>query len=294
MKKSTSTAKQHATSDAQLAANRANAQRSTGPRTPQGKARSSLNAMKHGIYARRELAIENGPFDEDPDEVSEFLRESVEALAPRDVLEMARANRIALLQLQERRLDAWEVGVLNANEAAEAFTHSDNQSASLLHVLECISVWNQRRRVDAQEADSDSESATDIGEPPWESMAYLVKSATDEDLTVADLWEDEHVPRDANEWKQAFEAVSRYVFPTWEGLAQWWVVQYTSVEQRASDARRRAAGEVSQQALQVLDRWNVVRSRITSELAKQMGLYSELQRRGIGRRGDLAKRTQYS
>jgi len=34
------------------AANRANAQRSTGPRTAVGKARSSLNALRHGILAR--------------------------------------------------------------------------------------------------------------------------------------------------------------------------------------------------------------------------------------------------
>jgi hypothetical protein len=33
-------------------ANRANAQRSTGPRTPKGKAAASLNALRHGILAR--------------------------------------------------------------------------------------------------------------------------------------------------------------------------------------------------------------------------------------------------
>jgi hypothetical protein len=40
------------TSDRKLAANRANARRSTGPRSTLGKARSSLNAIRHGILAR--------------------------------------------------------------------------------------------------------------------------------------------------------------------------------------------------------------------------------------------------
>lgn len=39
-----------ACSDARLAANRANAQHSTGPVTPEGKAASSRNATKHGIF----------------------------------------------------------------------------------------------------------------------------------------------------------------------------------------------------------------------------------------------------
>ena len=36
-----------------LAANRRNAQKCTGPRTPQGKARSALNSLSHGHYAKR-------------------------------------------------------------------------------------------------------------------------------------------------------------------------------------------------------------------------------------------------
>ncbi|MCX6975806.1 MAG: hypothetical protein NTZ94_16255, partial [Verrucomicrobia bacterium] len=38
-------------SEAALAANRANAKKSTGPRTAAGKARSASNAFQHGLYS---------------------------------------------------------------------------------------------------------------------------------------------------------------------------------------------------------------------------------------------------
>ena len=40
-------------SPAQIAANRANAQKSTGPRTAEGKKRASMSALKHGLTAQR-------------------------------------------------------------------------------------------------------------------------------------------------------------------------------------------------------------------------------------------------
>ncbi len=50
-------------SPAQLAANRANARKSTGPRTPEGKARSSRNALKHGLLARHLVLGDNDPHE---------------------------------------------------------------------------------------------------------------------------------------------------------------------------------------------------------------------------------------
>ncbi len=58
-------------SPAQIAANRANAQHSTGPVTEQGKATSSLNALKHGFYSKQFIVAD------DEREEFEDLRDSL-------------------------------------------------------------------------------------------------------------------------------------------------------------------------------------------------------------------------
>ena len=67
------------TSQAKIAANRRNAEKSTGPRTEEGKAIVAQNAVKHGLLARRAVIK-----DEDPAEFELYRQEMLEALAPAD------------------------------------------------------------------------------------------------------------------------------------------------------------------------------------------------------------------
>ena len=60
-------------SDRKAAANRQNALKSTGPKTPEGKAAVRHNALKHGLLAEQELL---------PDEDEDALRELGERLRP--------------------------------------------------------------------------------------------------------------------------------------------------------------------------------------------------------------------
>src|SRR5580700_5023183 len=54
----------------QTAANRMNSQKSTGPRTPEGKAASRFNALKHGIFATTQIM-----FDESAEDLAELAAE---------------------------------------------------------------------------------------------------------------------------------------------------------------------------------------------------------------------------
>ena len=108
------------TSLAQWAANRRNAQHSTGPRSEKGKRASSFNAMTHGIYAQAN-PIPNGTLAEDPEEVQVFVDSVVKELAPRDAQELVLARRIANSELSLARLDRFEsVGLGSAGRLSRS------------------------------------------------------------------------------------------------------------------------------------------------------------------------------
>jgi len=60
-----------------MEANRDNAQKSTGPKTVQGKSYSSRNAMKHGLFSK-ELVITDGPQKEDREKFELLLEDLIE------------------------------------------------------------------------------------------------------------------------------------------------------------------------------------------------------------------------
>lgn len=106
------------TSDKQIAANRCNALRSTGPTSPEGKAAMHLNALKHGILAR-EAVIKRAGFNESQDELEDLLTHLHEELAPQSRLETLLVQQIAICYWRLRR-------VLHAD--SHEFGHSLEQS----------------------------------------------------------------------------------------------------------------------------------------------------------------------
>ncbi len=92
---------------AQYAANRLNAEKSTGPTTPAGKARSSLNALRHGLTARVVVLP-----SEDMAAYQAFSREIVDSLRPQTPVERQFAQTVADNQWRINRIRSIEDGML--------------------------------------------------------------------------------------------------------------------------------------------------------------------------------------
>jgi hypothetical protein len=97
-------------SEKRLAANRVNAQKSTGPRTGEGKAKSSKNAVKHGFRASSFAVVRL----EELDEVENFKADAVHCYKPVNAQELAAVERIAVAQQQMSRGARLEAGMFTA------------------------------------------------------------------------------------------------------------------------------------------------------------------------------------
>ena len=98
----------------QLEANRANAKRSTGPKSDAGKTRSRMNALKHG-FSTQEKVLEG----EDADQF-DALRAQLEAeFDPNSVIERELVDRLAVLLWRLRRVPVVEAALIHARRGAK-------------------------------------------------------------------------------------------------------------------------------------------------------------------------------
>ncbi|MDX2037596.1 MAG: hypothetical protein SFX72_13165 [Isosphaeraceae bacterium] len=134
-----------AVSEKQLLANRENAKRSTGPRTPEGKAVSRTNALRHGLCA------EVVPLpDEDPVALEADRRAFVEEIAPRGRMarryaEQAYADFLRLIRFERAEDAAMLENVAGADrewliareqERRKAFATLAESPTVSVHILE--------------------------------------------------------------------------------------------------------------------------------------------------------------
>src|SRR5262245_48098562 len=92
---------------AKIEANRQNAQHSTGPKTPEGLARSSQNATKHGLFARAPVLP-----GEDPEAYRMLREQYFEELQPQGALETELVERVINAAWRMRRFAQIEAEVM--------------------------------------------------------------------------------------------------------------------------------------------------------------------------------------
>lgn len=103
-------------SQKRVAANRANAAKSTGPRTPEGKEKAKLNAIVHGLTAQ--TAVLPG---EDRGELEALSQALMKQLSPRGLVQRLIAGRVVSLAWKLRRVARAEEAIadeMNSDEVA--------------------------------------------------------------------------------------------------------------------------------------------------------------------------------
>ena len=112
--------------EAQIKANQENAKKSTGPKTVEGKQRSSMNAMTHGIFAQ--IPILPG---EDRENLTALTDAINQAYKPQDAMEIMLVERIIVASCKQIRLREAEAAQIKINMSEERLLDSVNTS---LHI----------------------------------------------------------------------------------------------------------------------------------------------------------------
>ena len=136
------------TTAAQRKANKQNAQHSTGPRTDEGKKRTSLNALKHGFRAKDPLIP-----GEDPDHYYRHSAELENELQPATPLEETLVEQIVDITWRLKRFARIEAAVVNElyDSAAEHPRNHDKDADQLLgKSLAHSNALNRLSRYEAQ------------------------------------------------------------------------------------------------------------------------------------------------
>ena len=107
-------------SDLKINASRKNGKKSEGPITPEGRARSSSNAIKNGIFSQKRF-IEG----EDPAEYAMLLEQLARDLNAEGLLEYFFVDEMAMAMWRKRRLNQAEAAAIGKSRANFTFGYSE-------------------------------------------------------------------------------------------------------------------------------------------------------------------------
>ena len=109
----------------QWESNRANAKRSTGPRSAQGKAQSSMNACKHGLTAQT-VVIDA----EDPLQFDSLCKGLEQEFEPHSLIERELIERLAGIVWRLRRIPRFEAALIQSRCSEVSFIKNRTELAA--------------------------------------------------------------------------------------------------------------------------------------------------------------------
>jgi len=251
------------TSSRQVAANQANAASSTGPRTPDGKARAAQNASRTGVWASSIRPIRNGPFKEDPEELEATIAATVEAFEPRDELERVQAFQVAGLRLRLGRLDRVADTALDESGRHDRGIESMIPMSNLYYGSQLLE-WVRRGMNDEPDL-----QASNLAE--W----YVKYDGGG--ISVVGLWDDEHTPDhdDTATWTAILRALIENLGATTPPIP---------VLERLVDTFTYATWDVPQivdSMIATMDRTSTIRARLLKSFERELGVMNMLKRRDL-------------
>jgi hypothetical protein len=153
------------TSKKQKTANRANAQKSTGPRSPNGKARAAQNALKHGLTAVTPVLP-----DEDASAFEELRQRFFAQFQPDTALEIELVEDLTCLLWRLRRVPPIEAGILQATRHQEGIR-------AVHDALKRAEDWARKRRMSHLPYEELEELEEQFQAAEEESQPELITSA---------------------------------------------------------------------------------------------------------------------
>jgi len=138
-------------SERQYSANRANALMSTGPKTPEGKARSSKNALKHGLTA--DSVVLEG---EDKEAFNTLLAELQHYYEPKGIVAREYCRQAAQLMWRLRRAAGFEAALM-------AWVHERQKAEEVNSWMDTPGRLLNSRVEDESDNDTDRENRVRVG-----------------------------------------------------------------------------------------------------------------------------------